>query len=208
MMNACLRWSMLGAPLLLSLGCSDPVPPPAQGALNMSISQAADPPPGMACPDSGTTYRVAATDSKTKMIAPPDMGTPGESVISGEAGSSISCSVTGSNGNFKFSGSLHGITPEGYSASVVFSNGQIGADFTGSADVSISTSRLAAQTYVNSVPCSIKVLPPPNTSSVPPQIKGGSMWAEFSCPQLSYPPSGLCQIGSTSVVVFENCSGS
>ena len=36
MMNACPRWSLVAAPLLLSLGCSDPVPPPAQGALTLS----------------------------------------------------------------------------------------------------------------------------------------------------------------------------
>jgi hypothetical protein len=162
----------------------------------------------MACPDEGTTYRIGAIDSKTMMIQAPDMSTPGQSVISGEDGASITCSVTGGNGNFKFSGSLSGTTPEGYHASVVFANGQVGADFTGTADVAVSTSRLAAQTYQNMMPCTIKVLPPPNTSSVPPQIKGGSMWAEFACPDVENPPSGLCQVGSTSVVVLENCSGS
>ena len=208
MMNAYPRWSLLAAPLLLSLGCSDPVPPPAQGALTLSVSQAANPPSGMACPDSGTTYQVGAVDSKTKMVQAPSMSSPGQSVISGENNATISCSVTGSNGNFKFSGSLRGITPLGDTVSVVFANGQVGADFTGTADVSISTSKLAAQTYVDTMPCTVTVLPPPNTSSVPPQIKGGSIWAEFACPQVANPPNNLCQVGSASVVVFENCSGS
>ena len=199
MMNAYARWSFLTLPLLAVLGCSDPVPPPAQGAVTLDIGQPVTHVDGKTCPVIHT-YQVGAVDSKTKMIAPPSMYTPGQSLISGENGSSISCSVTGGGGNFKFSGTLHAITPEGDQISVAFANGVVGPDFTGTADVQVYTPQLSAN-FSSTASCAITVQNK--------QVKGGSIWATFACPSLATPPSGLCGIEQpASAFVFENCSGS
>jgi hypothetical protein len=195
MMNASARCSFLAVPLLAALGCSDPVPPPAQGAVTLEIGQPTVPVNQMFCPVV-KTYQVAATDSKTKMLAAPSAADPGESVISGESGSSISCSVTGGGSTFNFSGSFLGFTPQGDKVSLSFSNGTV-TNFVGTADISVYTPDLSAN--FSGTGCNITV--------ENKQVKGGSIWAAFECDQISAPPSNLCGINS-SAFVFENCSGS
>jgi len=146
------------------------------------------------------TYHVGAVDSKTKATLSPDQNTPGQSVISGENGSKISCSVKGSGGNFKFSGTLSAVTSEGDPISIQITNGVIGPDFMGTGDVSVYTPQLSAQ-FTSTMSCTFAVQ---NM-----QVKGGSLWAIFQCAQIETPPSGLCGIlGPSSAIVFENCSGS
>jgi hypothetical protein len=198
MMNACSRWSFLAMSLGAGLGCSDPVPLPAQGAVTLSIEQPVPSVNQMSCPVV-QTYQVAALDPKTKLIQAPSNSDPGQSVISGEGGASVTCSVKGGKTGFAFSGSLHAATPQGDLISVAFTNGTIGSDLmTGSADVSVYTPQLSA-TFSSATSCTITILEG--------QIKGGAMWASFDCPQIQSPPSGLCGIGS-STIVFQNCAGS
>lgn len=201
MMNAYPRWSILAVPLLAVLGCSDPVPPPAQGALTLYVDQPVTHVDGRACPAPGITYQIAATDSKTKMLAAPSSTTPGESLISGEKGTNISCSVKKSSNGFAFSGSIHGnSSPAGSIVDLTMQGGTVdGTSLTGTVNVSIYTPDLSSQ-FVSSMPCSVTVLQN--------QIKGGSMWANFSCPTVTADPSGACGIGSFSTIVFENCDGS
>ena len=204
MMNAYPRWSILAVPLLgvlVCAACSDPVPPPAQGALTLYVDQPTTHVDGRSCPAPGNTYQIAATDSKTKMLAAPSSITPGESLISGEQGSKISCSVKKSSSGFAFSGSIHGNSqPSGSVVDLQMQAGAIdGTTLTGTANVTIYTPELSAQ-FVSTMACSVTVLQS--------QIKGGSMWATFACPTVQADPSGACGIGSLSTVVFENCDGS
>jgi hypothetical protein len=202
MMNAYARCSFLAVPLLAALGCSDPVPPPAQGAVTLYLGHTVNPVDQMSCPVTAQTYQIGATDSKTKAVQAPSASTPGQSVISGEGGSSISCSVSGGGGSYKFSGTLSAITPQGDKISIQFANGVVGSDFTGTADVSVYTPQLLAgfSSVGTNMSCAITVQNQ--------QVKGGSIWATFSCPQIASPPSGLCGISAASAIVFENCSGS
>jgi len=202
MMNAYPRWSLLAAPLLAALGCSDPVPPPAQGAVTLYLGQTVTHVDGRTCPVT-STYQVAGKDSTTKMIAAPTTTDPGMSVISGQSGSTISCSVKGGKGNFTFSGNLYGITPQGDAVSISVSGGTIGADNTGTAQVAIRTPQLST-TVESTMPCKFTIL----NGSTGPQIKGGSMWASFSCDELDAAPSYACGVNSSSTIVFENCDGS
>ena len=196
MMNACARWSFLAVPVLAALGCSDPVPLPAQGAISLSVTKpsGSDLMTGTDCPVPGITYSVG-----TKKSTVPTMSNPGESVIDGEGGAEVSCSVKG-KGTFTFSGSLKAATIDTKDPiTVTFTNGQIGADFTGTATVSVFTPQLAG-TYTSAAGgCKVKVI---NS-----QVKGGSIWASFTCPGITVPPSQQCSVG-TSVFVFENCDGS
>jgi len=200
MLNAYRRWSFLALPLLATLGCSDPVPPPAQAALALQIGQPVPTVAGRNCPVT-KTYLVGAFDSKTMMTLAPGNNPPktGQSLISGERGSVISCSVTGGGGNFRFSGSIQAISDSGGSVSASFSNGVI-SNLTGTADVTVYTPELSAN-LSSTTSCTFTVQ---NS-----QIKGGSMWASFACPDIESPPSYACGVlQAGSAVVFENCSGS
>src|SRR5262249_15684500 len=118
----------------------------------------------------------------------------GESLISGQSGTKITCSVkSAGGGSYNFSGTLHALTPQGETVDLNFTNGKVGPDFMGTADLSVYTSRILAE-YTSTMPCQITVLNQ--------QVKGGSIWANFSCSQVAYPPSGLCGVGLSSIVVF------
>jgi hypothetical protein len=207
MKNACSRWSFLAVPVLAALGCSDPVPLPAQGAISLQVGG-----PSSTCPEPGNVYPVGRLTSdpsdptgKRKIALAPSDSDPGQSVVDGESNTSITCSVRGS-GPYTFSGSLRATSnDEGKDPiTVTFSGGTVNADKkTGSVSVSVFTPQLDGQFSSGSTPCTVTV--------INGQIKGGSIWADFSCPTLTQPPSGVCSSGvapSESTFVFENCDGS
>jgi hypothetical protein len=161
---------------------------PAQAGLTATVGLTAVRVDGTACP-AVRTYQVGAPQA-------PTMNDPGASVVSGDAGSTIACSVTSSaGGGFEFSGTLHAATNEGDLISISFANGSVSGD-SGTADVSIYTPHLSAN-FASQKPCTIQVLNQ--------QVKAGSMWAAFDCAEISSAPSGLC--GLQGVVVLENCDG-
>jgi len=188
MMNA--RWSFLAVPLLAALGCSDPVPLPAKAAVTLSVRLPASTANGT-CPDSGTTYYVGE----------PLKGDSG-TLIDGDKGAHISCSVKGSGAGFAFSGSLSANTTQGEPNPIVvsFSSGVVDANGVGTTDLSVFTPKLTG-TFRSNASCAVQVM------GNPPQVKGGSIWASVSCPSITAPPAGVCQVGP-SVIVFENCDGS
>jgi len=184
MMNA--RWSFLAVPILAALGCSDPVPLPAQGAISVSVVKSS-----ASCPDPGTLYEVGGP-------RPPSMGAPGDSVVDG-SGARISCSVKGSNGGYVFSGNLQAntVAPVVVPITGTFSNGVV--DATGHGTVSFGVRAPALGDYFNSsAPCTVSV--------IAGAVKPGSIWASFSCPSVKGVSSidQQCEI-RTSVIVFENC---
>lgn len=195
MMNVRLRCSILAVPLLAALGCSDPVPLPAQAAMTLSIQKSMS-----SCPDSGTTYAFGAV--KDKVIQSPTANNHGQSVVNGDQGSTISCSVKkASDGSYAFSGSVKGTANGDQVVTVTFNNGVIGADLKGSASLYVFT-RVFSQSYSTpgDKPCTFNV--------VNNQLKNGALWATFSCPALTAAPDSECAVGSTSTIVFENCDGS
>jgi len=195
MMNACARWSILAVPVLAALGCSDPVPLPAQGAISLSVQKPITSVNGSTCPESGHVYDVSDGNR------PPSESTPGESVIDGEGGAKVSCSVRKSGTSYVFSGSFSGTTSSApiYPITVSFRDGVINADkVTGTANVSVYTPVLAAS-FGSTAPCTFHV--------IGGNVKGGSIWASFTCGSLANPPAQVCSVGS-SVIVFENCDGS
>ena len=204
MMNACPRWSFLAVPVLAAFGCSDPVPLPAQGAATLGLYDAQDASSG-SCPIiGGKSYQVGAKKKvgTVTMVQAPNTLTPGLSVIDGESGTSVSCSVKKTSaGTYAFSGSLHASTGENDPITVTIVNGTIAADqVMGSGEVSIFTPQLAGTFDSGATPCAFTV--------INKQVKGGSIWASFSCPSIAQPPSHACSVVNSSVIVFENCSGS
>src|SRR3954469_3306429 len=153
MMNA--RWSFVAVPLLAALGCSDPVPLPAQGAISLSIQKST-----LSCPDSGTTYEVGAPK-------PPSASTPGDSIVDGDKGAKITCSVKASGGGYAFSGNLQASTTVPVlPINVTFNDGVVDAAGNGTVSVSVFTPYLGGY-YTSSTPCTVKVI---NS-----QVKGGSI---------------------------------
>lgn len=165
---------------------------PAQGATSLQIGG-----PSSTCPVPGNVYPLGKP-------APTEVD-PGQSLVDGENDTKISCSVRGT-GPYTFAGSLHGTSTDTQSdpITVTFSNGTINADkLTGTVSVSVFTPELDGTFTSGSTPCTVTV--------INQQVKGGSIWANFSCPTLSLPPSTVCSSGvapSVSTFVFENCEGS
>jgi hypothetical protein len=165
---------------------------PGQGAISLQIGG-----PSSTCPEPGQVYPVGKPA--------PSATDPGQSVVDGVGDTNISCSVRGT-GPYTFSGSLHATSSDGNRdpITVTFSNGVIDANrTTGTATVTVFTPQLSASFASGSTPCTVEV--------INQQVKGGSIWANFSCPSLTSPPSGACASGvapSVSTFVFENCDGS
>jgi hypothetical protein len=199
MMNARTRWSFLAVPVLAALGCSDPVPLPAEGAVTLIIEGQQEV-PQMTCPVSaGKGYKVGATAKDGNVQAPTAID-PGKSVIDGEGGSHVSCSVKKqSDGTYAFSGSLQASSSEHDPITVTITGGSIGADQKGTAAVSVYTPQLAGTFASGATPCAFEV--------IRSQVKGGAIWANFSCPTIAQPPGQACKI-DLSTIVFGNCSGS
>lgn len=197
MMNGCPRWSILILPLLAAMGCSDPVPRPAQGNLTLSIQQPVGAGTGT-CPVPGNTY----------VIAPPGQGPnsadPGTRVIDGQNGTTIKCSVHGDS-TFTFSGTIKGQTSSTPSDQVTLTitNGTVNMDkATGTATMTANTSGLLGNFSSAAGACTVNV--------VSGNVKAGSIWATASCPVISDPssPGKGCSIGPTTTFVLENCDGS
>ena len=171
--------------------------------MTLEIGQPPTPIAGKSCPIT-KTYLVGAFDSTTMMTLAATPTTPGQSVISGKNGSNIQCSGTGRGGQFEFSGSISAPSSDASLISISFSNGVVSGE-NGTADVSVYTPQLLATfgspVVAPAMPCSFQI--------VNGQIKGGAMWATFTCPDIESPPTGACGIlQGLSAVVLEKCTGS
>lgn len=194
MMNGCPRWSVLTLPLLAALGCSDPVPRPAQGNVTLSIQ----PPVGTGnCPVPGSTYVLGNPKGPNSLVA-------GDRLIDGEGGSTIKCSVQGSS-TFTFSGTLKGNTNTTPSSKVSFqiTNGVVNMDkLTGTATVAVNTNELGGTFTSPMGACTVGI--------VNENVKAGSIWGTVTCPTIADPtsPGKACSVGSITTFVLENCEGS
>ncbi len=191
MINACPRRSLLAVTILIASGCSDPVPLPSKGAVTLSIRSVNV--NAMSCPFTAKTYLIGSPA--------PTSFEPGESVVDGDHGAAVSCSVQGS-GPYTFSGSLAAATSEGQPITVTLTGGTVDADkATGTVGVSIYTPDLASAFDSGATPCTVQA----NNKQVKPG-QPGSIWVDFECPTIAAPPSNLCGIGK-STIVFQNCNG-
>ena len=196
MKNGCPRWSVLALPLLAALGCSDPVPRPAQGNLTLSIQK----PEGAGnCPVPGNQYVIAAPPG----YHGPNTQMAGDRLVNGQNSSTIKCSVQG-NSTFNFSGTISGTTHTTPSDHVTFTitSGTINMDkMTGTATVGVNTNGLAGNFTSPAGDCTVTV--------VGDNVKPGSIWATIKCPNITDPtgPGRACRVGETTTFVFENCEG-
>ncbi|HET7541615.1 MAG TPA: hypothetical protein VFK05_17190 [Polyangiaceae bacterium] len=195
MMNGYRRWWFLTVPLLAALGCSDPVPRPAQGNMTVSITQASG---SASCPVPGKTYQVGNPKPPNVTSNPP---TVGDRLIDGEHGAAIKCSVHG-NGPYTFSGSIKALSSESDKVALTITNGVINADkTTGTATIAFSAPQLANTFTSAEGGCTITV--------ISQNVKPGSIWASAACPTITEPSTAkVCAVGATTNFVLENCDGS
>jgi hypothetical protein len=194
-MNVSSRWCVTAVFALGALACSDPVPPPAQGAFKASVEPASPAPAGKSCPTSAYTYDVpnALETDPGKQL---DEDNYTHKAIDGENGASVSCSVKGGP-PFTFSGKIsrgdRGLT---------ISDGTIGADQKGTARITvIKTGSPGFPTMISPMAsCTIDAAKANGNNY---QVKPGSMWARFVCPSVESPPSESC--AADGYFVLENC---
>jgi hypothetical protein len=187
-MHVSSRWCVTAVFALGALSCSDPVPPPAQGAFLTTIKAPSPVPAGKSCPTSVSfTYDVPSILA-TKPLEALDENTYLHRTIDGEDNASVSCKVVGSS-SFTFSGRI----VLGGSA-ISIASGTLGADKKGTAQITVTNSKDLSGSLIS---------PSPNCVITAYQVKAGSMWASFTCPSVEAPPSEYCT--ASGFFVLENC---
>ena len=196
-MDVSSRWCVTAVFALGALSCSDPVPPPAQGAFIASVRPASPPPDGKSCPTSAVTFDVPAfIDSAPaeKLKDQLDQDTYLHRVIDGEDGALARCTVKGSS-SFTFAGTLRA-----GARSLDISNGTLGADKKGTASITVIDTSRSIQLSSPGATCTIDAAAAPGNRF---EVKGGSIWASFTCAAVQRPPTDSCT--STGYFVLENC---
>lgn len=193
-MNLSARWCVSALAALSALGCSDPVPPAAQGAFIVSINSVS-PSNGKACPAPFTTFDVPEVYNTSNRVEALNTNTYLHWTIDGESDSNVSCSVKGSS-SFTFGGRI----ASGVSL-IEISDGTLANNMTGTARINIANgSKLSTSLTSPAADCKITVV----TNSRGTQVRPGSIWASFECPSLEHQPGDACS--AKGVFVLENCS--
>ncbi len=181
------RLAKLGALVAVfgTMGCSDPVPPPAQTSLIFVVG-----PPGVmgsGCSISGS-YRAFIGGPPN-----PSAGDPGPREIDGQGDAVIGCRVSG-GGTFSLSASAQ----KGATGFRLL-NGTISGG-SGTGQISVAGPGTAGRNLTSrEVECTL------NASRAPYQIAPGSVWAEFDCPLVTNASDPGSRCSARGEFVFENC---
>lgn len=196
-MNLSSRWRVTTLVAFGALSCSDPVPPPAQGAFIASVKSVSPAPAGKMCP-SGTalTYDVPRIwESQPTEILTSDTYLH-KATDRENSSTNVRCSVTS---NLQFSGRI-----ALGSRALEVSGGTLGADMKGTARITLTNSGSPGFSTPLSAPatnlCTIDAAAAPGNRL---QVKAGSMWASFSCAAVVADPSDYCK--AEGFFVLENC---
>ena len=197
-MNLSSRWCVTAVVALGAVACSDPVPPPAQGAFWAHIVSVSPPVPGKMCPSGAAlTYDVPVVD----MTSPTESLTDSRylhKIIDGENASTVKCSVKAGSGGISFEGrvSLGGKALE-------ISSGTLPDKISGTARITFTKSDSPGFSNALSSPaggCTVNAVLGKDKVV---QAKAGSMWAHYSCTAIEHEPSDSCK--SDGYFVLENC---
>jgi len=193
-MNLSPRWCVTALAALGALSCSDPVPPPAQGAFLVSLTSVS-PSNGKTCPSGAAfTYDVPSVLA-SKPTEKLTENTYLHWTVDGESDAKVSCSVKGSS-SFSFSGRIS----SGVEV-LEISNGVLANNMSGTAQVSLfNGTKLSSALTSPGADCMVSVVS--NSQGV--QVKPGSLWATFICPSVEHQPGEACQAKGT--FVLENCT--
>jgi hypothetical protein len=195
-MHVSSRWYVTAVFALGALGCSDPVAPPAQGAILARVRVPSPPIAEKQCRVGGAFSFDVPDIASTKPVEALDQDTYLHRVVDGENGASVSCSVSGSS-TFTFSGEVRS-----GAKGIRFASGTLGADLKGTAVITIiDSTRLSTPLASPGATCVIDAAAAANNRF---QVKGGSIWASYSCPTVEAPPTDAC--AADGIFVLENCA--
>ena len=196
-MNVSSRWCVTAVFAFGALACSDPVPPPAQGAFIASIKPASPPIPDRSCPTSAVTYDVPSilATTPTEVL---DADNYTHKIINGEKGAEVSCTVKKGGAGFTFSGHIQ-LGVRGLSVS----GGTLGADMKGTATMTVSNGMALSSPLLSATgACTVDAAKAGGNNF---QVQAGSMWARYTCPAvLGGNPGDGC--ASDGYIVLENCA--
>jgi len=196
-MNLSSRWCVTAVVALGALGCSDPVPPPAQGAFWANVKSVSPAPAGKMCPSGASlTFEVPTTDPTLGQTL--DANTYVVHKIDGEDQAEVSCTVKG-GGPFTLEGTI-----KLGSKALSISGGTIGTDKKGTARITLQDSGTPGFSGALSAPSANYVIDAAAATGNNFQVKAGSIWAHFECPSVEQPPSGYCK--ADGFFVLENCN--
>jgi hypothetical protein len=197
-MNLSSRWSVTAVVALGALGCSDPVPPPAQGAFWANVKSVSPQPAGKSCPSGASlTFDVPQANENASPPEVLDADNYKLRKIDGEDQAEVSCSVKG-GGTFTFEGSI-----KFGARALSISSGTIGDNKKGTARISLRASGSPGFSGSLSAPspnCVIDAAAAPGNRF---EVAPGRIWAHFQCPSVEQPPSDFCQ--AEGYFVLENC---
>ena len=179
---------LVGSTGFCALSCSDPVAPPAQGAMEIRIY----PPSNAGANKCSLPAHVKILSGNPTDTAKPSKTEPGERLIDGQDGASVKCTVSG-GGSFSVSASvLKDPVSFGMSASI---NGTTGTGSVSEYDPDDTVTLIS-----DPAGCTFTVTPPQ-------EIASGRVWGSFSCPTNFRDPNqpGGTSCASEGNFVFENC---
>lgn len=199
-MNLSSRWCVTAVVALGAAACSDPVPPPAQGAFNASVYSVSPPVANKMCPSGAAlTYEVPTVPAPTAKDPDPSLSGSNyeHKIIDGQDSSSVHCSVKSGSAGISFEGriSLAG-------KAIEISGGSLPDKKTGTARMTFTKSSTPGFSNALSSPaggCMVDAVI--NDKGI--QAKAGSIWAHFSCAGIDHEPSDHCR--SEGFFVLENC---
>jgi hypothetical protein len=200
-MNLSSRWCVTAVVALGAVACSDPVPPPAQGAFIANVQSVSPPVANKMCPSGAAlTYEVPTTPIPTTehpKIEALSGSTYLHKIIDGEDSSTVHCAVKSGSAGISFEGriSLGG-------KAIEVSGGTLPDKKSGTARITFSKSSSPGfSNSLSSAPggCTVEAV----VTDKGIQAKAGSMWAHFSCAGIDHEPSDHCK--SEGFFVLENC---
>jgi hypothetical protein len=171
---------------------SDPVPPPAQGAVSFTVSPASPAPDGKSCPSPAFTASIP--DTSTMPSEALDALNYRHKVIDGEGGAKVGCTVAEQEG-WHFSASL-----QVSGAGLRIEGGLLSAERVGSATITVSDSSNLQTGLSSSEPCAVTAMP---SGANKLTVQRGAIWAQFRCATVEAAPSDSC--AAEGFFVFENC---
>jgi len=191
------RWLVMGLVALGANACSDPVPPPPQGAFTARVSSPALPPANKACPLTSSTFDVPTIETSKIGTDRLDEHQYLHNITDGKDGK-VSCSVKKSASGFTFEGLI-----QVGGQSLLLRSGTLGADNKGTVQVTlqngdVNTGFAGALSSPNPPGCTV------NASGNNLQVEAGHMWATFNCTAVEQAPTVSCSALGT--FVLENCS--
>jgi hypothetical protein len=195
-MNLSSRWCVTAVVALGALGCSDSVPPPAQGAFWANVKSVSPSPTGKSCSAGASlTFDVPTVDPMLNQTL--DRDTYLHKLIDGEDKAEVSCAVKG-----KSSFTVEGTIQLG-NKSFSISNGTLGADKKGTARITLRSAGTPGFSGALSSPSNTCTLDAAAASGNNFQVRPGSVWGHFDCPSVEQAPTDYCK--ADGFFVLENC---